>query len=130
MQKLGFGSHSTVWLAQKTDPSEAFVALNITMSKDGVTREAAMLEAASKVQMSSSFYLYFPPRKIPPYLLISSLRVIRLLPTIRTSPVPKLSLKQYCLISGMVSLLFAYSLPMRTALWSYPLQRTKQGRYL
>jgi len=51
MHKLGFSSHSTVWLAQKTDLSQAFVALKITMAKDSITREAAMLiEAASKVQ--------------------------------------------------------------------------------
>ena len=49
--KLGFGSHSTVWLAQKTDSIQAFVALKITMSKDGMTKEAAMLvEASSRVQ--------------------------------------------------------------------------------
>ena len=49
-RKLGFGSHSTVWLAQKTDSSPAFVALKITMAKDGMAREATTLEAASKVQ--------------------------------------------------------------------------------
>ena len=47
MQKLDFRSHSTMWLAQKTDPRQAFVALKITMAKDGMTRDAAMLEAAS-----------------------------------------------------------------------------------
>ena len=62
---------------------------------------------AAGTTISPSFYLYFPPREIPPHLLISSLRVIRSLPTIRTSLVPKLSLGQYYLISEMVSLRFA-----------------------
>ena len=50
MHKLGFGSYATVWLAQKTDSSKTFVAVKITTANDGLTREGAMLETASKVQ--------------------------------------------------------------------------------
>ena len=50
MRKLGYGSYSTVWLAQKTDSSEAFVAVKVAMAADDLTREVAMLEAASKFQ--------------------------------------------------------------------------------
>ncbi|KAH7924444.1 kinase-like protein [Leucogyrophana mollusca] len=50
MHKLGFGSYATAWLAQKTDSSKAFVAVKITTADPGLTREAAMLEAASKTQ--------------------------------------------------------------------------------
>ncbi|KAF8972588.1 kinase-like protein [Flammula alnicola] len=50
MHKLGFGSYATVWLAQKTDSSETFVAVKITAADGIPTREAAMLEAASKMQ--------------------------------------------------------------------------------
>jgi len=48
MHKLGWGAYSTVWLAQKTDPSQAFVAVKVTMADDGIdlTKEAAMLEKA------------------------------------------------------------------------------------
>jgi serine/threonine protein kinase len=50
MHKLGFGSYATVWLAQKTDSSKAFVAVKVTTANGGLTREVAMLEAASKMQ--------------------------------------------------------------------------------
>jgi serine/threonine-protein kinase SRPK3 len=50
MHKLGFGSYATVWLAQKTNPSKAFVAVKITTADGGLTREAAMLEAASNIK--------------------------------------------------------------------------------
>ncbi|KAF8956779.1 kinase-like protein [Flammula alnicola] len=54
MHKLGFGSYATVWLAQKTDSSKAFVAVKVTTADGGLTREAAMLEAASKMQTNDS----------------------------------------------------------------------------
>ena len=50
MHKLGYGSYSTVWLAQKTDSSETFVAVKVAMAEDDLTREVAMLKAASKFQ--------------------------------------------------------------------------------
>jgi serine/threonine-protein kinase SRPK3 len=52
MCKLGYGSYSTVWLAQKTDSSEAFVAVKVAMAVDDLTREVAMLEAASKFEFN------------------------------------------------------------------------------
>ncbi len=52
VHKLGYGSYATVWLAQKTDLSQAFVAVKVTTAEsDGnLGRESAMLEAASNVQ--------------------------------------------------------------------------------
>jgi len=48
MHKLGWGAYSTVWLAQKTDSSQAFVAVKVAMAGDDIdiTREAAMLAKA------------------------------------------------------------------------------------
>ncbi|KAF8870261.1 kinase-like protein [Gymnopilus junonius] len=54
MHKLGYGSYSTVWLAQKTDSSNSFVAVKITMAEVGQSLEAAMLEAASRQVQSNS----------------------------------------------------------------------------
>jgi len=50
VHKLGYGSYATVWLAQKTDSSQEFVAVKVTTAEsDGsLGRESAMLEAASK----------------------------------------------------------------------------------
>ena len=52
VHKLGWGSNATVWLAQKTESCNAFVAVKVTTAKpDGsLWRESAMLEAASKDQ--------------------------------------------------------------------------------
>ena len=44
MHKLGFGSYSTVWLAQTADPSRPFVAVKITTAADGHSNEAQILE--------------------------------------------------------------------------------------
>jgi serine/threonine protein kinase len=49
VNKLGWGSSATVWLAQ-ADSSKAFVAVKVTTAGGNLTREVAMLEAASKVQ--------------------------------------------------------------------------------
>ena len=38
MHKLGFGSYVTVWLAQNTDSSKAFVAVKITMEGGSYAR--------------------------------------------------------------------------------------------
>lgn len=56
VHKLGYGSYATVWLAQKMDSSQAFVAVKVkTAESDGsLGRENAMLEAASMVQTDNA----------------------------------------------------------------------------
>ncbi|KIM41261.1 hypothetical protein M413DRAFT_10909 [Hebeloma cylindrosporum] len=54
MHKLGWGSYATVWLAEKTDPSAAFVAVKISKGEEKPTKELAMLEAAVKFQTSDN----------------------------------------------------------------------------
>ncbi|KDR69876.1 hypothetical protein GALMADRAFT_145255 [Galerina marginata CBS 339.88] len=51
MHKLGYGSFATVWLAQKTDSSDAFVAVKVTTAEGySTTQEAAVLQVLSKAQ--------------------------------------------------------------------------------
>ncbi|KAL1744934.1 kinase-like protein [Schizophyllum fasciatum] len=47
MHKLGFGSYATVWLAQRTDDSQALVSLKITTAQGQGFPEADMLAFAS-----------------------------------------------------------------------------------
>ena len=48
MHKLGWDGYPTVWLAQKTDSSKAFVAVRVTAADHGIdpTREASTLTKA------------------------------------------------------------------------------------
>jgi hypothetical protein len=51
MQKLGWGAFSTVWLAQMTDSSQAFVSVKVTTADDDIdlTKEATMLAKGVRV---------------------------------------------------------------------------------
>lgn len=60
MNKLGWGSYATVWLAQKTDSSADFVAVKVPKADGIPTSELAMLQAAAKFQTNNGHSLHVP----------------------------------------------------------------------
>ncbi|KIJ36333.1 hypothetical protein M422DRAFT_51099 [Sphaerobolus stellatus SS14] len=53
IQKLGFRRSATVWFAQKTDGSEAFVTVKVTTAESNTANEVSILRAVSSPHIST-----------------------------------------------------------------------------